>query len=76
MIEKELPSNILIYSGRPNLERTLTGIISSVNSGDDLDSTIKSAGDGMESIRETPVELRARVLLEKALSIYSTDQLL
>ena len=73
MIEKDLPPNVLIYQGRPNLERTVSGIISSISCNKGLPAGVN---EGMKNITKTPPYLRAKVLLEKALSIYTTDQLL
>jgi len=74
VITRDLPQNVLIYQGRPNLERTISGIISSISSGNTV--LPDNVNDGMGSITKTPPEIRAKVLLEKALSIYSIDQLL
>jgi len=74
VLEKSLPPNILIYEGRPNLARTLSGIIVSIASGEGLP---ESLDEGLKHIsnKKTRPEVRAKLLLEKAMSIYTTDQL-
>ena len=75
VIEQELPKNLFIYQGRPNLDRTITELIVSVASGEGMPDGLNE--EGLENISndKTPPEVRARILLEKATSIYSTDQL-
>lgn len=73
VIDRDLPPNIYIYQGRPNLEKTLSGIISSIATDEGLPMNMD---EGLKNITKTPLEIRAKVLIEKALSIYTVDQLL
>ena len=74
VIDRDLPSHMHIYQGRPNIQRTLAGIIASISSG--METLPENVNQGMKNITKTPLEMRARVLIEKALSIYTIDQLL
>ena len=42
-LPKDLPVNVFIFTGRPHLEHTITGIITAIHSGDGLPET---RGDG------------------------------
>jgi len=66
-----IPPNIFIFNGRPNLERTISGIIVSIAAGTCLPEHL------LESVvvTQTPAKMRSKLLLEKALSIYNMDQL-
>ncbi len=68
--EKKLPSNVFLFNGRPNLERTISGIIHSIVSGEGLPEELSK-----KVITKTPAEMRTKLLVEKALSVYSVDQL-
>ena len=74
VLERDLPSNIFIYEGRPNLDQTISEIILSIASGQDLE--MSSANGGLKTVNfKTSPSARVKLLLEKALSIYSTDDL-
>lgn len=64
----------LIYEGRPNLERTIDGIIVSIASGDGLPESLNEDLDKVSTFKASP-KIRAKLLLEKALSIYSIETL-
>jgi len=68
--EKKLPSNVFLFNGRPNLERTISGIIHSIVSGEGLPEELSK-----KVVTNTPVDMRAKLLVEKALSLYTVDQL-
>ncbi|EJK59461.1 hypothetical protein THAOC_20318 [Thalassiosira oceanica] len=70
IIRNSLPSNVLIFNGRPDLERTISGIVHAIASGEGLPEEMSK-----KVVTQTPAELRSKLLLEKALSIYSLDQL-
>ena len=70
ILRDELPPNVLIFNGRPDLERTISGIISSIATGEGLPEEIST-----KVVTRTPAEMRTKLLLEKALSIYTIDQL-
>lgn len=67
----DVPLNIFIFHGRPNLERTISGIIVSIAAGACLPEHL------LESVvlTRTPARMRSKLLLQKALSIYTMDQL-
>lgn len=68
--DKKLPSNVFLFNGRPNLEKTISGIIHSIVSGEGLPEELSA-----KVVTSTPVNMRAKLLVEKALSLYTVDQL-
>jgi hypothetical protein len=70
ILRDELPPNVFIFNGRPDLERTIAGIISSISTGEGLPESLCK-----KVVTRTPAEMRTKLLLEKALSIYTIDQL-
>jgi len=70
ILRDDLPANVLLFNGRPNLERAISGIITSIATGDGLPEELH-----MKVLTRTPGEMRVKLLLEKALSIYTIDQL-
>jgi hypothetical protein len=70
ILQENLPANVFIYNGRPNLERTIGGIIASIATGEGLPEELSK-----KVLTRAPAEVRSRLLLEKALSIYTMDQL-
>jgi len=70
ILRDNLPPNVLIFNGRPNLERTLSGIITSIATGEGLPEELHK-----KVLTHTPAEMRSKLLLEKALSLYSMTQL-
>ena len=69
ILQEDMPPNVFIFTGRPNLTRTIAGIISSISTGDGLPEELGQV------LSRTPAEVRSKLLLEKALSIYTMDQL-
>lgn len=72
VLQDDLPPNIFIFDGRPNLERSISGIVHSIVSGEGLPEELNHSN---EVISKTPVETRTKLLLERVLSIYSIAQL-
>jgi len=70
ILREDLPSNVLIFNERPDLERTLSGIITSIATGEGLPEELHK-----KVLTRTPADKRSKLLLEKALSIYTMDQL-
>merc|ERR1712085_81766 len=70
ILRDDLPPNVLTFNGRPDLERTISGIITSIATGEGLPEELHK-----KVLTRTPAEMRSKLLLEKALSIYSLDQL-
>lgn len=68
--EMKLPSNVFLFNGRPDLEKTISGIIHSIVSGEGLPEELSA-----KVVTRTPTDMRAKLLVEKALSLYSVDQL-
>ena len=69
ILQEDMPPNVFIFTGRPNLTRTISGIISSISTGFGLPEELGQV------LSRTPAEVRSKLLLEKALSIYTMDQL-
>lgn len=70
ILRDDMPPNVFIFNGRPNLERTIAGIIASIATGEGLPEQLQG-----KVLTRTPAEVRSKLLLEKALSIYTMDQL-
>jgi hypothetical protein len=69
----DLPPNVVLFKGRPDLEKTISGVIlSTVNDESGLPNELYANNSVVEKV--TP-QLSAMLLLEKALSVYSIDQL-
>ena len=66
----DIAPNIFIFNSRPNIERAISGIIVSIASG--ICPTEKLY-ESEYTIK--PTEMRCKLLLQKALSIYTMDQL-
>ena len=73
VLNQDLPPNVFLFKGRPNLKETLSGIITSIIlSGEGLPEQL--CDDHKIVFKATP-SIRAKLLIEKALSIYSHAQL-
>ena len=72
VLNEDLTPNVFLFKGRPNLHQTLSGIIYSIISGDGLPEELCS---NQKLISKATPDMRAKLLLEKALSIYSYNQL-
>jgi len=70
ILKDKLPPNVLIFNGRPDLERTISGIVHAIASGDGLPEECCS-----KIVTRTPADVRSKLLIEKALSLYTMDQL-
>ena len=70
IVRDDIPSNVFIFNSRPNLERTISGIIASIAAGTCLPEELNE-----KVLSRTPGEMRSKFLLEKALSLYTLDQL-
>lgn len=70
VMRNDLPPAVFVFNGRPNLERAISGIIASIATGEGLPEELQR-----KVLTRTPAEMRSKLLLEKALSIYSMDQL-
>ena len=68
----DLPPDITIFRGRPDLEKAISAIIYSVANNESLPDDLYSRNSVIT--RATP-EQRVRLLLERTMSIYSIDQL-
>lgn len=72
VLDRDLPPNVFLFKGRPNLHQTLSGIIYSIISGEGLPEQLC---DDQKIVSKATPEIRAKLLIEKALSIYSHAQL-
>jgi ferric-chelate reductase len=70
ILRDDIPANVFIFNSRPNLERTISGIIISIAAGTCLPEELNE-----KVLSRTPAEMRSKLLLEKALSLYTLDQL-
>ena len=72
VLDEDLPPNVFLFKGRPNLHQTLSGIIYSIISGDGLPEELCAEH---KLVSKVSPDMRAKLLIEKALSIYSHSQL-
>mmetsp|Transcript_27925 Transcript_27925/g.59334 ORF Transcript_27925/g.59334 Transcript_27925/m.59334 type:complete len:188 (+) Transcript_27925:945-1508(+) len=70
LILRELPLNVFIFNCRPNLERTISGIIASIAAGEGLPEELYQ-----KVLTRTPAEMHSKLLLAKALSICTVNRL-
>ena len=68
----DLPPNVHLFKGRPDLEKTISGVILSTASDSSLPEELFSNNAVVE---KATADLSGKLLLEKALSVYSIDQL-
>jgi len=73
VLDKDLPANMLIFHGRPNLEKTISGIVYSIASGNGLPEELAKNRDVLSNA--PAADTRCKLLIEKALDLYSIDQL-
>jgi ferric-chelate reductase len=71
-LNDDLPPNVCIFNGRPNLERTISGVIYSIANEEDLPDKLYQKNS---VVTKASPEISAKLILVKALSIYSIDQL-
>ena len=71
-LNNDLPANVKLFNGRPDLEKTISGVIFSTATDSDLPEEVYNNNSFVQ--KSTP-ELSVKLLLEKALSVYSLDQL-
>jgi hypothetical protein len=71
-LNDDLPPDVFIFEGRPNLEMAISAIIYSTASGDDLPESLFLNNS---SVSKASTEDRAKLLIERAISIYTLDQL-
>ena len=72
VLNQDLPPNVFLFKGRPNLKETLSGIITSIISREGLPEQLC---DDHKIVSKATPSIRAKLLIEKALSIYSHAQL-
>ena len=71
-LPKNLPVNLFIFNCRPKLEETITGIITSIHSGDDLPEEIY---ESQVQIANAPFKKRMQVALSRVVEIYGADEM-
>ncbi|KAK1735733.1 NADPH oxidase [Skeletonema marinoi] len=69
---KDLPANIFIFTGRPHLEHTITGIVTAIHSGHGLPEEIYEA---QEKIASAPFDQRMKIALSRVVEIYNKDEM-
>jgi len=67
----DLPANVFIYKGRPNLEDSVTGIVYSIESGSSLPEKLMKTGRKIEQL--TPLQKFFGKLFNR-LSVYTDDE--
>lgn len=70
VLGEDVPPNIFVFNGRPNLERAISGIILSIATGICAPEKLYES-----KFTSKPALMRSKMLLEKALSVYSMDRL-
>jgi len=71
-LPKNLPVNLFIFTSRPKLEETITGIVTSIHSGEDLPEELYEA---QLDIANVPFKKRMQVALTRVLQIYGADEM-
>lgn len=71
-LNDDLPPNVCIFNGRPNLERAISGVIFSIAHDEGLPDELYQKNS---IVTKASPEISAKLILVKALSIYSIDQL-
>ena len=71
-LPKDLPSNVFIFTGRPHLEHTITGIITAIHSGDGLPEEMYAA---QEMIANAPFHQRMQIALCRVMEIYDKNEM-
>eukprot|EP00577_Skeletonema_sp_RCC1716_P009407 CAMPEP_0113382790 /NCGR_PEP_ID=MMETSP0013_2-20120614/6028_1 /TAXON_ID=2843 ORGANISM="Skeletonema costatum, Strain 1716" /NCGR_SAMPLE_ID=MMETSP0013_2 /ASSEMBLY_ACC=CAM_ASM_000158 /LENGTH=652 /DNA_ID=CAMNT_0000265317 /DNA_START=138 /DNA_END=2093 /DNA_ORIENTATION=+ /assembly_acc=CAM_ASM_000158 len=71
-LPKDLPANIFIFTGRPHLEHTITGIVTAFHSGDGLPEEMYEA---QEKIANAPFDQKMKIALSRVVEIYNKDEM-
>ena len=71
-LPKNLPVNLFIFNCRPNLEESITGIITSIHSGEDLPEEVY---DSQFKIANVPFKKRMQIALRRVVEIYGADEM-
>jgi len=71
-LPKNLPVNLFIFTSRPRLEETITSIVTSIHSGEDLPEELYEA---QLDIANVPFKKRMQVALTRVLEIYGADEM-
>lgn len=71
-LPKNLPVNLFIFNTRPKLEESIAGIITSIQSGDDLPEEVY---ESQVKIANVPFKKRMQVALLRVLEIYGADEM-
>ncbi len=71
-LPKNLPLNLFIINSRPDLEESITGIVTSIHSGEDLPEELYEA---QLEVANIPFQKRMQVALSRVLEIYGADEM-
>ena len=71
-LPKDLPTNIFIFTGRPHLEYTITGILTAIHSGDGLPEEMYEA---KVKIANAPFDQMMKIALCRVVEIYGKDEM-
>jgi len=71
-LPKHLPANTFIFKSRPDLENTLSGIVSAIHSGEGLPETFY---ERQKKIAEVPFQKRMMIAMSRVTQIYDADEM-
>ncbi len=71
-LPKNLPVNLFIFNTRPKLEESIAGIITSIESGDDLPEELY---ESQVNIANVPFKKRMQVALFRVVEMYGADKM-
>ncbi len=71
-LPKHLPVNIFIFRSRPNLENTITGIITAIHSGEGLPEEMY---ERQKKITNTPFQKRMMIAMNRVTQIYGENKM-
>ncbi|KAL7539101.1 hypothetical protein ACHAXR_009022 [Thalassiosira sp. AJA248-18] len=72
LLPKDLPVNLFIFRSRPNLEETISGIVTSIDSGEGLPEEMYKNQKALASI---PFSQRIKIALARIVTIYSEESM-
>ncbi len=71
-LPKHLPVNIFIFKSRPNLEHTITGIVTAIHSGEGLPEEMY---EKQKKIANTPFRKRMMIAMNRVTEIYDENEM-
>ena len=71
-LPRDLPSNVFIFKRRPNLEHTITGIVTSIHSGEGLPESMLEA---QQKLVNAPFHERMKIALSRVVVTYGKQEM-